>query len=440
MAIENDQWGELQDWFDGSSQLFIKKLSRNDCSWAENPENGHQAGVYIPCEIRQSAFFPQLQNLNPEKPHIFEAQLPTIWPSSGETKRSNLKHYSNKGSEMHFTRVPKEEFAFLTPASLLVGGVLRKPVSGNIRHWFYTVDSSSETAELLETFFNLGADFHFGLFKPSDISRLQKDETQLLIDELLAVISAGRLEEFVALVAKMPSPEQLASQAQQNYINQNGLINLDPYQLEKPGDAIMKISRDIEYSLYKSAEMRHRAAEVIRIVTSGSCDVVTSVVRNFAKLDALFLSASQQRKSRAGRSFEHHISKLLVDGKILFEAQAVTGGRRPDFVLPNVVMLRKTGRNYEQALILSAKTTLRERWKQVGLEKFQCALFLATVDDRVSASAIGDMETHGIHLVVPESLKNSKETCYAKKTNVISFREFFDDEIASKRAMLIYTI
>ena len=46
------------------------------------------------------------------------------------------------------------------------------------------------------------------------------------------------------------------------------------------------------------------------------------------------------------------------------------------------------------------------------------------------------MNTLGIHLVVPESLKSTKETCYSKKSNVITFRDFFDDEISVKRACL----
>lgn len=100
-------------------------------------------------------------------------------------------------------------------------------------------------------------------------------------------------------------------------------------------------------------------------------------------------------------------------------------------------MLESAERKYDDALIFSAKTTLRERWKQLALEKFRCDLFLATVDDRVSSTAIDDMNRQGIQLVVPESLKNAKETCYSKKSNVISFRDFFDDEVAQKRAHLI---
>ena len=102
-------------------------------------------------------------------------------------------------------------------------------------------------------------------------------------------------------------------------------------------------------------------------------------------------------------------------------------------MLPSLVVLKSKKRTFDEAMILSAKTTLRERWKQVAMEKFNCALFLATVDDRVSSAAIDDMSNQGIHLVVPESLKKSKETCYSGKINVITFREFFDEEISSKR-------
>lgn len=59
---------------------------------------------------------------------------------------------------------------------------------------------------------------------------------------------------------------------------------------------------------------------------------------------------------------------------------------------------------------MSLKTILRERWKQLSLERFNNDIFLATVDDRVTAAAISNMAENGIHLLVPESLNKSKET------------------------------
>ncbi len=426
------QWSDIQEWAGKSRQLLIKKLSRNDCGWADDSKNGHQNGPYIPREIRDAGFFPPLENINKDKTHIYEAHFNTLWPATGEVKKSKLTHYSNKGAELHFTRVPKSEFAGLTPASLMIGGVLRESID-DIHHWFMIVDSASEEVELLEAMFDLGAGFHYGLFDPADALKIQKDETDQLIDELSAALRTGSLAAFIASVSKMPAPEILAAEAQGAYLQQHHLKDLSPYEIPNPGDAIMQISRDIEYSLYKRAERRYRAAEVIRIISSGGLDIVSSVVRGFPDLDATFLSASQHRKSRAGRSFEQHIARLLRDGRIAFEEQAVTGGRRPDFVLPSLVVLKAEKRKFEEAMVLSAKTTLRERWKQVAMEKFNCALFLATVDDRVSADAIDDMSSQDIHLVVPESLKKSKETCYKDKTNVITFREFFDEEISTKR-------
>ena len=60
-------------------------------------------------------------------------------------------------------------------------------------------------------------------------------------------------------------------------------------------------------------------------------------------------------------------------------------------------------------------------------------LFLATVDEDVSANAIEEMALLGIALVVPESLKRSTDTEYVRHANVVDFRSFFRDELKSKR-------
>ena len=425
---------ELLSWMNKSVTLLIKKLSRNDCLWADGREYGHQNGVYIPAEVRESDFFPPLLNTNPNKAHIKEASFETFWPETGEARTSALKHYSNKGPEMHFTGVPKQLFSGLTPASLLVGGRLKDPVGG-AHHWFTTIDSVSEEAEMLEAMFDLEADFHFRLLSPKPPAA-PEDQAEILIRELTENFNAGTLQTFINSASKLPASEELAAAAQNSYMQENKLTSLNPFSISNPGDAIMRISRDIEYKLYKQAELRHRAAEVLRIITEGGKGLAESIDRGFPQLDATFLSASQHRKSRAGRSFERHIARLLSDGGIAFEEQAVTGGRRPDFVMPSLIVLNDKSRTFEEALILSAKTTLRERWKQLAMEKFDCALFLATVDDRVSTDAVDDMLKQEICLVVPESLKKSKETCYALKENVITFRTFFDDNVAEKRPHL----
>jgi hypothetical protein len=435
---EESLWPTIEDLAARSSELFLKKLSRNDTSWADDSSK-HQAGFYIPREIRESRFFPPLTATNPDKPHIFFAQCVSFWPQTGDTKASGMRHYSNKGPETHFTVVPHDVFAGLSPASWLLAGKLQKPMD-EATHWFVVINSTSEDAEILETTLDIGSDFHFGLFDPATLTsarHLAVDEAAQLIDELHHAIRTGTLDQFVQSVSRIPPPGQIASEAQQRFFAATGSNSLDPYAMENPGDAIMWISRDIEYDIFKRHELRRRASEIVRLLI-GDQDTVTAVVRGFPLLDAVFLSASQQRKTRAGRSFESHLAKTLSDGRIAFEEQAILGGRRPDFVLPDkrVLGLRES-RPFIEALILSAKTTLRERWKQITHERFNCAIFLATVDDRVSRPALDEMQKMGIGLVVPESLKNSRETFYPGHSNVISFREFFDSEIGQLRPHLV---
>lgn len=432
--MRQQSWTDVQTWVGKSSTVFIKKLARNDCAWADSAENGHQNGVYIPREIRESGFFPPLQNTNGDKPHIFDARFWTIWPATGETQHSTLKHYSNKGTEMHFTRVPRGEFNDLTPASWLIGGRLEHSL-GEVHHWFMVVDSASEEAELLESMFALDSDYHFALFDPANLPGSEQGDAEQLIEELTKALSNGSLDQFIADASRMPKSGEFALRAQSAWLAENNLEKLDPWNIPNPGDAVMRISRDIEYALYKRSEVRFRAAQVLKTVSQNT-DLVSAVVRGFPELDATFLSAAQTRKSRAGRSFEHHVGCVFRDGRVRHEEQVIFGGRRPDFVLPDVSTLRSKSRDFNDAAIVSLKTTLRERWKQLSLERINGEVFLATVDDRVTADSISDMAKNGICLVVPESLKKSKETCYADKANVITFRAFFDDEITRKRPFL----
>jgi len=433
------EWNDISALINQSDGIFIKKLSRNDSSWADSPDNGHQNGPYIPRTIAESDFFPKLRNSNPEKLHIFEVDYQTFWPSSGEVKTSTIKHYSKRNPgkktekpryEWQHTGVPKEQFRSLSPASLLVVGKLKQAISG-ANYWLIVVDSISEEAEIIETAFELGADFHFALFDPALLVE-PASETDQLISELSQAIKDGTLEQFIKRQV-LPSPEVLAGKAQSKWLDDKGFCDMNPFYVSRPGDAVMHISRDIEYSIYKQAELRFRAAQVARILLHGGGDPVGNLVRAFSELDSIFLSAAQTRKSRAGLSFEHHVARLFRDGRIRHEAQAVFGGRRPDFVLPEVKELNIKG----GAVIVSLKTTLRERWKQLALEKPLGAIFLATVDDRVSGEAISEMGKHSISLIVPESLKKANESAYAGYDNVITFRQFFDDEVKLKRPSMI---
>jgi hypothetical protein len=228
--------------------------------------------------------------------------------------------------------------------------------------------------------------------------------------------------------------------ARDSFLGKHGIPNLNPFKLDRPGDAVREISRGIEWALFKDFQLKARSLELVNLIvgddpTSASVEkVITSLVSQYQRIDAILLSASQQRKSRAGSSFESHIEQLLIDGRVPFEKQVVlTALKRPDFILPSLALFRDKERAKEDVLILSAKTTLRERWKQVQSEMINCDLFLATVDENVPGNAIEEMASIGITLVVPESLKSSKITEYEEHANVIDFKTFFEHEVRAQR-------
>ncbi|HDS0924501.1 TPA: hypothetical protein QDZ10_002991 [Stenotrophomonas maltophilia] len=433
------QWHLIEELVQKSRRLFLKKLSRNDTSWAD-VGGGHQSGFYVPRDIREADFFPELAS-RADKPHILEAVCPSFWPQTAEVREeSRIQFFSNKRSECHFTRIPKELFLGLSPASWLIGGALNEPI-GRAHHWFIVIDSESQDAELIESRLDIQSDFHFALFLPGQfisINKIEEDIQAQLAAEINDALRNGSLNMLRAKYSKLPSAEMLAEQARITFLRMGGLNLLDPWNIENPGDALMRISRDIEYTIYRRYELLHRAIEVASVIHEYK-DAASASVRGFSALNAIFLSASQQRKSRGGKSFENHLAELLRAGGIRYEAQAVLGQRRPDFVLPDQRTLALGDqRTYSEAAILSAKTTLRERWKQITHERFNCAIFLATVDDRISSETLRELRAADITLVVPESMKmRNNESFYWEDSNVISFRTFFDYELATKRPSLL---
>ena len=52
-SAENPLWNTIEECASKSDRLFVKKLSRNDTSWADD-SGKHQAVFYIPRDGRES--------------------------------------------------------------------------------------------------------------------------------------------------------------------------------------------------------------------------------------------------------------------------------------------------------------------------------------------------------------------------------------------------
>lgn len=421
----------LSRLFAASDQIMVKKLRNNDRDWARK-RSKHQAGVFIPVESRDSGFFPQLMVKEREKPgaaEIREAFFPTVWPQVGEERTSRLVHYTSKGNETHLTVLPKAAFADLLPASFLVMG--RRKRHGKHFYECLTIDSGSDDFELLRDLFGLKADFVSDVFEPESIRSEEQGKVLDFAGEVIDAWLHGKIGTFAASRAAIPATVDLAREAQAIFMRERGLTKIDPFSLEKPGDDLRTLSRTIEWNLFRKHQHRKYAVDLVRLVMGETpykpspAKVIRRLIDKRPEIDALMLSAGQQRKSRAGYSYEHHIEAMLRDGGIPFEKQVILESKkRPDFILPSLAFVDSGHADAGTGLILSAKTTLRERWKQVEREMGGRSLFLTTVDENIAGNAIEDMASIGVRLVIPESLLKAKETEYAGHPNVMGFGRF----------------
>lgn len=430
----------LADLLSRARHVLVKKLSNNDRDWAQKP-NKHQGGVYIPPAQRDGGFFPALADklrADASAEVIREAYFQTEWPQVAEQKKTRLVNYTSKGAETHMTGLPKAAFSELAPASWLI--MAPKEDASEPTFICLTIDSSSDAASVLIDTLGLDADFAVGVLEPAAILAHERDRILGFAEEVAVAWLAGDIVRFAGQRAAMPVTAELAMLARNQFLQRHALTSLDPFALPNPGDAIREISRVIELELFRDFQRRERAVELVRAIFGeepAEMDmktVIRRMVDTVAEIDRIMLSASQQRKSRAGLSFEHHIEAMLKAGNIPFGKQVVIEAKkRPDFVLPSLSHLRKKFEGPARGLILSAKTTLRERWKQVEREMGDSDLFLATVDESIAANAIEDMASMNIVLVVPESLKTSKDTEYVRHANVIDFATFFGSELRQRR-------
>ena len=144
---------------------------------------------------------------------------------------------------------------------------------------------------------------------------------------------------------------------------------------------------------------------------------------SFEKFDKFFLSLSQSRKVRSGGVFELIIENLLKFLEYPIDTQKKIDNKRVDFVLPSVEFYKKNPLN---TVLLSAKRTTRERWKQVVPEVSQAnQFFLATIDKQITGEQLKEMQKHRVFIINTSQNINSIEH-YKNAANMVSFEYFID--------------
>ena len=128
--------------------------------------------------------------------------------------------------------------------------------------------------------------------------------------------------------------------------------------------------------------------------------------REHIDVDTFFALATRlknSRFSRAGRSFEQHIAALMDLALLRHDSPPrMADGSKPDFLLPSIDSYRDPEFPDELLTFLAAKTTTKERWRQVVTEATRTQTrHLITMDRELNHDVLDAMASNGVVPVVP---------------------------------------
>lgn len=139
--------------------------------------------------------------------------------------------------------------------------------------------------------------------------------------------------------------------------------------------------------------------------------VLPRIQAGFDDVDAFVQYANRitnRRKSRAGRSLEHHLAIVFCESGLSFDEQARTeDAHRPDFLFPPGRYSDNTWPD-SRLRMLAVKTTCKDRWRQVLTEARRIERkHLFTLQEGISEKQWTQMQQEGVQLVVPDSIHRS---------------------------------
>lgn len=162
---------------------------------------------------------------------------------------------------------------------------------------------------------------------------------------------------------------------------------------------------DAEFQLFKAFE-NDRYSERIK--------------KPFSSVEELVESANtilNRRKSRAGKSLEHHLAEMFSVFSLAYTSQAITeDNKKPDFLFPHVEAYHNSNFDDTKLVMLASKTTCKDRWRQVLNEADRIKTkHLFTLQQGISKNQLEEMYKYNVRLVVPKPYLNSFPSEYRDK-------------------------
>lgn len=368
-----------------SKAAWCRFITGNDAGTT----GSHQAGFYVPkCASELLFDEPGRKGENKEK------TVQIKWQDDFTTE-SCMKYYGQgTRNEYRITRFGRN-FPFLQDDN--VGDLLIIAKFTEEDYVGYVLSSDEDIDDFFATF------------------NLPPDETNQLIDVSGIVLPddkiAQLLLEFVNRFNSFPETKTMATGARYCF---NRAYNIADEALISSPDEILLNWVDTEYRLFRLMEEKVYA------------EVMT---KPFVSIDAFVQMANEvlnRRKSRAGKSLEHHLADIFTHNKLIFEEQAITEeNKKPDFLFPNATCYHNLQFPADDLIVLGAKTTCKDRWRQVLTEADRVDVkYLFTLQQGISKNQLLEMKDSQLKLVVPRKY-------------IGSFPEDFQSDISSLQDFIL---
>ena len=361
-----------------SKKAWCRYITANDTGQT----GGHQSGFYVP-KCAAPLLFDELGRKGENK----EKTVSILWQDDFYTT-SRMKYYGQRTrNEYRITRFGRD-FPFLNDE--YIGSLLILSKMTDSDYVAYVL-SSDDDIDGFYAYFNLSP-----------------NETNQLItaggtdpDKKLEMF----FQEHVRELDDFPTTLQMSSLAQLNFNKAHSISKSD---FIKSPDSLLLSWLDAE--LFRLIEEK---------IYSGKLKNAFESVDEFVRIANEVLN---RRKSRAGKSLEHHLSELFSKNDLVFEEQALTEGKkRPDFLFPNSSCYHNFEFPAKDLVVLGAKTTCKDRWRQVLSEADRVEeKYLFTLQQGISLSQLKEMSDAKLTLIVPKPYIQSFPKAYQNQLKDLS--------------------
>jgi hypothetical protein len=352
-----------------SNIAFTKFITANDTGTT----GSHQSGFHIH-KNAWSLFFDKPGSKGENKDKFITIK----WQDDFETDSRIIFYGVGTRNEYRLTRFGRR-FPYLQDDN--IGDLLVLAKQSDVFYEAFVLQSDEEIDDFLAEL-NIAS---------TDINGIIPKQFELAAEDRLLQCFTAFLK---GLKVDFPTTFDLSFNARRCYINAH-LLTEKAITLNPDGEILNWL--DAEFQLFKAIENDRYSA---RIQTP------------FKSVEELVESANtilNRRKSRAGKSLEHHLAEIFRIFSVQFSSQAITeGNKKPDFLFPSQEAYHNPKFAERKLIFLASKTTCKDRWRQVLNEADRIKTkHLFTLQQGISKTQLEEMYKYNVCLVVPKSYINT---------------------------------